>query len=225
MTQTSSTPAPAAPVATPIISMFQRIVESRLVVTADLLNTTIKVRLSSQPIQEIPVQDKDGNVVFSKSSGFQLFKKILNTKAASQMAIDHGYSKKYNCSTPELLDICIAQLENGASPEKMSDEMNEYVKRTSFKFSLLSTDRAYNTVASGLEISGAVSQITTEKGNVWSLAPNTIQIVAPVALAKGTSVFARRAAAMAVPHVEQPVTADVNAEIGAPAPAADEAAI
>lgn len=157
------------------LQSVQNIMNSRKLITAIMATSGLHVIFSVRSGGTVlPVKDKAGNdVPAADGSGEQLFKRIMNVDANSELAINNARNK-------DLLreGYAAEQAGNAALAE---EKYNAYLNAIQVSFNILSTSSQFNAIKAGDQIKAQVEKITTENGSLLTLNAKTVAVIAPVA--------------------------------------------
>jgi hypothetical protein len=127
----------------------------------------------------IEVKNKAGEVVGTAAdSRLPLRKKIFNLQANSEVALLNPINKA------KLSAAITAERAN--SMDTADVLFNEFLNSAQISFSLLENHKLFNVIGDNMEISGKLELITTEKGSIITLQPNSIRVMEPETVSKTT---------------------------------------
>lgn len=128
----------------------------------------------------IDVENSDGEKIFEAGSndGVVLQKKLFNLKCNSEVAIKNERNKGILKEANEL--------EKAGDAEKAHDGYNDYLNKVQVSVGILSTASMFNKLQAGDEIAAQVQLITTENGELLTIDPSTISIMAPETVAQSS---------------------------------------
>lgn len=119
------------------------------------------------------VKNADGSPVpAADGSGEVLRKRIINVVANSDIALKNERN--------------LASLKAGRAAELAGDEIaaakhyNDFLNKCQLSFNVLSTQKAFETIADGDQIKGKLSVVTTDKGSLLTIDGKSISIAKPI---------------------------------------------
>jgi hypothetical protein len=178
--------------------------DARLLVTNAHIGKRITVFVRNDG-NVIDVQDKEGNLVMEVNNpDTVLRKRIFNGNANSEAAILAANNRALR---EEAL-----KAEKAGDAAKASELFNDYLNKTQFSFSVLSTSSMFDKIRGGMEVTGTVQEVVTDNGRLLTLDSSTLAIKEPEVLKKpSTSMWTIGEEGGETPDAE-PATAAVAAE-------------
>lgn len=122
----------------------------------------------------IDVKRADGSLVVDETTSEVLQKRIFNLRATSQMSLS-------NARNVQLLKDAIAA-EKAGDMEAAHDLYNDFLNKTQMSFGIILPSATADKLSSGVEISATISLVETENGQLLTIDPSSISVMAPEVL-------------------------------------------